>query len=74
VSLASGPPAGRVADIGGPEVRPVTDLARSYLRGRRRPVVSIPLPGKVMRGYRTGANLAPPTGTITFEEFLDERT
>ncbi|HWM04144.1 MAG TPA: NAD(P)H-binding protein [Actinophytocola sp.] len=70
VSLASQSPAGRVADIGGPEVRPVTDLARSYLSGRRRPVVPIPLPGKVMRGFRTGANLAPATGTITFEEFL----
>jgi uncharacterized protein YbjT (DUF2867 family) len=70
VSLASQPPAGRVADIGGPEVRPVTDLARSYLSGRRRPVVPIPVPGKVMRGFRTGANLAPAAGTITFEKFL----
>jgi uncharacterized protein YbjT (DUF2867 family) len=71
VSLASQPPAGRVADIGGPEVRPVTDLARSYLSGRRRPVVPIPVPGKVMRGFRTGANLAPAAGTITFEKFLN---
>jgi uncharacterized protein YbjT (DUF2867 family) len=69
-SLASESPAGRVADIGGPEVRSIADLARSHLRGRRRPVVPIPLPGKVMHGFRTGANLATATGTITFEEFL----
>lgn len=73
VSLAAGPPAGRVADFGGPEVRAMSDFARSYLHGRRRPIVPVRLPGKVLRGFRTGANLGPPdvpTGTITFEEFL----
>ncbi len=60
-------PAGRVPDFGGPEVRSMTSLARAY---SRRPIVPVPLPGKVMRGYRTGANLAPAAGTITFEEFL----
>ncbi len=69
VSLAPAP-AGRVADFGGPQVRGLEDLARAYLRGRRRPVLAVPVPGRVMRGYREGANLAPASGTITFEEFL----
>ncbi len=45
--LAGGPPAGRVPDMGGPEVRPAADLARAYARSRssRRPVVSVPMPG-----------------------------
>ena len=73
VSLAAGRPAGRVDDFGGPEVRPIRDLARAYLGARRRPIVPIPVPGKIMRGYRTGANLAPAAGTITFEEFLRYR-
>ena len=70
VSLAGGPARGRAEDFGGPQVRSLADLARSYRGAGRRPIVPIPLPGKVIRGYRTGANLAPATGTITFEEFL----
>jgi uncharacterized protein YbjT (DUF2867 family) len=70
VSLAAGPACGRVADFGGPQVRSLADLARAYRGDGRRPIVPVPLPGKVIRGYRTGANLAPATGTITFEEFL----
>ena len=32
VELATGPPAGRVPDLGGPEARDARDLARAYLR------------------------------------------
>jgi uncharacterized protein YbjT (DUF2867 family) len=72
-SLAASAPAGRVDDFGGPRVVPIRDLARAYLGARRRPVVPVRVPGAVLRGYRTGANLAPPAGTITFEEFLAHR-
>ncbi|MET9802745.1 NAD(P)H-binding protein [Streptomyces sp. NPDC006368] len=75
--LASGAPAGRVPDMGGPEVRTFPDLARAYLRvsGRRRPVVNVPLAGKAYRGMRAGGHLAPgnAVGTGTFEEFLERR-
>ncbi|MGH3633235.1 MAG: SDR family oxidoreductase [Mycobacterium sp.] len=75
--LALAEPAGRVPDIGGPEIRPFADLARSYLTavGKRRPVVSVPLPGAVARGYRAGGNLTPDhaVGTIPFERYLDEQ-
>jgi uncharacterized protein YbjT (DUF2867 family) len=74
VELIDEGPAGRVADIGGPEVREHSDLARSYLaaRNRRRPVFNVSLPGRILVGYRCGANLAPgnPVGTITFEDYL----
>ncbi|RST16946.1 NAD-dependent epimerase/dehydratase family protein [Streptomyces sp. WAC05374] len=76
-ALAAGAPAGRVPDMGGPEVRTFPDLARAYLRatGRRRPVVSVPLAGKAYRGFRAGGHLAPEhaVGRGTFEEFLERR-
>ncbi|MCT2587669.1 SDR family oxidoreductase [Actinophytocola gossypii] len=70
IELAAGGPAGRVPDFGGPEVRRLRDLARAYTR---RPLLPIPLPGKVIRGYRTGANLAEKAGTITFEQYLEDQ-
>ncbi|HEX7323085.1 MAG TPA: NAD(P)H-binding protein [Mycobacterium sp.] len=74
--LAQGAPAGRVPDIGGPEVLPITDLARRYLRavGKRRPVVSLPVPGRVAHAYRAGGHLTPDhaVGAITFDRYLDE--
>lgn len=77
VTLALAPPAGRVADLGGPEVRPATDLARTWLRaaGRRRRVVAVPLPGRIARGYRTGHHLTPghADGRRSFDDFLAER-
>lgn len=74
VALADGEPAGRVADIGGPTVHTHADLARMFLatRGSRRRVVQAPVPGRIVAGYRSGANLAPdnPVGTIGFDEYL----
>lgn len=76
VDLALGTPAGRVEDIGGPQVVPVAELARRYLTAtrKRRPVVSVPLPGRVARGYRAGGNCCPDraVGEISFEEYLGD--
>lgn len=77
--LVQGPPRGRVPDFGGPETHSFTELATEYLRatGRRRKPVPIRLPGTVFRGYRDGHNLVgpgSPTGTITFAEYLAERS
>lgn len=75
--LTSGPAAGRVPDIGGPEVLGAADLARAYLRarGRSRPVLPIRLPGAAFAGFRSGANLAPGhrAGRVTFAQFLAGR-
>ncbi|MGE5133857.1 MAG: SDR family oxidoreductase [Gemmatimonadota bacterium] len=75
--LASGPPAGRRPDFGGPQVRPIGELARSYLRasGRRRALLPVPLPGAAAAEFRRGGILAPEhaAGRVTFEEFLASR-
>lgn len=76
-ALAAGPPAGRVPDMGGPEVRELTGLAAVYLRatGRKRRVVPVRLAGKAYAAYRSGGHLSPEhaVGTVTFEEFLARR-
>ncbi len=75
--LAVGPAAGRVPDMGGPEVRGFAELARSYLAasGRHRPVLPVRLPGAVSASFRRGDHLTPDhaVGRKTFEQFLSER-
>ena len=41
-------------------------------RGGRRRVVAVPVPGRIIAGYRLGANLASdnPVGTIEFADYL----
>ncbi|MEU6217969.1 SDR family oxidoreductase [Streptomyces sp. NPDC047022] len=75
--LAAREPAGRVEDMAGPEARTFPGLARAWLRatGRRRPVVSVPIPGKTVRALRAGGHLSPgnAVGKGTFEEYLAAR-
>ena len=75
--LAAGPPAGRVADMGGPRIYPMADLLRDYLRAthRRRFILPVRQPGRAAGAYRDGANLAPDhaVGHRTWEDFLAER-
>ncbi|MFJ6987847.1 MULTISPECIES: SDR family oxidoreductase [unclassified Streptomyces] len=75
--LAAGPPAGRVEDLGGPEVRTFASLARAYLTatGKRRAVLNVPLFGKAYHAFRAGGHLAPEraVGKGTFEEYLARR-
>jgi uncharacterized protein YbjT (DUF2867 family) len=75
VELALADPVGRVPDVGGPEVRTMAELARAYFEvvGRSRRVVEVPLPGKMARALREGAQVAPEGGygEIRWEEFLD---
>ncbi|MER5387621.1 NAD(P)H-binding protein [Saccharopolyspora sp. NPDC002686] len=72
--LAVGAAAGRVPDMGGPEIRSHRDLAREYLAatGRRRLVLPIRVPGAAFAGYRRGGHLAPEhaVGRVTFSDFL----
>jgi uncharacterized protein YbjT (DUF2867 family) len=74
VGLALHAPAGRVEDMGGPQVLDVRQLAGTYLMltGKRRPLLSVPVPGGIARAYRQGRHLAPDhaVGRRTFEEFL----
>jgi uncharacterized protein YbjT (DUF2867 family) len=74
LELSVGDPVGRADDMGGPEVRAATDLARTYLTAtdRRRLVVPVRLPGMTFRAYRQGGHLAPEraVGRTTFEQYL----
>lgn len=75
--LTLGEPAGRVPDLAGPKVYRMDELIRSYLRasGKRRPLLPVPVPGRVGRAYRAGDNLAlegAAHGTRGWEEFLAE--
>ncbi|OLZ66191.1 nucleoside-diphosphate sugar epimerase [Streptomyces sp. IMTB 2501] len=75
--LALAAPAGRVADMGGPEVRTLDSLARAYLHatGRRQAVAQVPLFGRTYRAARAGGLLAPEqaVGKTTFEDYLGRR-
>ncbi|MFD4726914.1 SDR family oxidoreductase [Streptomyces seoulensis] len=75
--LALASPAGRVPDLGGPEIRSVPSLARAYLNatGRRRRLLEVPLFGRTYDAFRTGGHLAPEqaVGKGTFEEYLARR-
>jgi uncharacterized protein YbjT (DUF2867 family) len=69
-------PAGRLPDLGGPEVLSIADLARRHLAAtdRRRPVVPLPVPGAFSAALRAGANLAPDSRVgDTFAQFLAGR-
>ncbi|MFD5213857.1 SDR family oxidoreductase [Microbacterium sp. NPDC058345] len=73
--LTLGEPAGRVADLAGPEVRDIADMVRSFdaARGTTRRSLGIRIPGAVGRAYRAGDNLAADAatrGTVTWEDFL----
>ena len=67
-------PSEKVDDMGGPEVRVMGDLARSYLdaRGARRRLLEVPLPGPTAAGFRRGDNTCTghARGTVTWEEWL----
>lgn len=78
VSLIDQGPAGRVDDIGGPAVFGHDELGRLYLtsQGSRRRVLSLPVPGRIIAGLKSGANLVPanPVGTIGFAQYLARTT
>ena len=77
VELALGEPVGLAPDVAGPEILPMTELARDYLRaaGKHRLVLPVHVPGGAAKAYRDGANLAPDraVGTRTWAAFLAER-
>ncbi len=77
VELALSEPLGLAPDLGGPKIYKSADLFGAYLRAshRRRPMISLWLPGRAARAIRAGANLTPEraVGRRTWEEFLAYR-
>ena len=76
VELALSEPAGRVEDVGGPEVRTVDDVIRAYLDVIEtwKKTLTLPLPGKTARAMRSGVLTCPENryGHVRWEEFLRE--
>lgn len=77
VDHAGPEPGGRVPVVGGPEVQTVGDLARAYrsARGKRRPIVRLPLPGETAGAFRAGEATRPDraVGETTWETWLADR-
>jgi uncharacterized protein YbjT (DUF2867 family) len=73
VTLAEGPPQGRVADFGGPEVVPIRALAetRRAITGRRARLLRVPRIGFVA-DFDAGRHLCPDhcEGQITWQDWL----
>ncbi len=76
VAILRAGPSGRAPDLGGPEVRGVTDLARAFLSAsrRRRLVLPVPVLGGTAAAFRAGSNLCPDraVGKVRWEEYLAE--
>jgi uncharacterized protein YbjT (DUF2867 family) len=75
-TLASSEPAGRVEDMGGPQVLTADELMRTFLAatGRRARVLPIPALGP-LKLYRGGGHLTPThaTGRVSFAEWVQQR-
>jgi uncharacterized protein YbjT (DUF2867 family) len=76
-ALAAAAPAGRVPDMGGPQIRAAKDLARAYLTatGKHRAIMGLRLPGAAFRAFKQGGHLTPDhaVGRTTFEQYLADR-
>ncbi|MFC0532882.1 SDR family oxidoreductase [Phytohabitans kaempferiae] len=76
-ALVTSGPSREVEEYGGPEVQSSVEIVRTWLQatGKRRPVLSLRLPGRTAKAMRTGAltTTAEPTGTRTWRDYLAER-
>jgi uncharacterized protein YbjT (DUF2867 family) len=78
VSCLSRGPSHDVAHFGGPEVLRMDDMARSWTAAmqRRKPVVSVFVPGRMARAFRNGENVGVESerGSITWAEWLERNS
>jgi uncharacterized protein YbjT (DUF2867 family) len=77
VDIATKPPAGRLPDFGGPEIRDFKSIAAAWLiaRGMKKRLVNLWLPLTFSRQFAGGKLLCPDhtDGVITFEQYLERR-
>ncbi len=75
VDIARSGPGGLLPDLAGPEVLGAEHLARTYMEavGKERPVIQVPIPGRVARAFRDGVNTNPDraVGRSTWAQYLD---
>jgi uncharacterized protein YbjT (DUF2867 family) len=63
----------RLPDFGGPEVLTLGEMARTWMsvKGVRKKLIHVPLPGSVAAGFRAGKNTgAEARGVISWREWL----
>jgi uncharacterized protein YbjT (DUF2867 family) len=69
-------PAGMMAEMGGPEILPVGDMAKTWMNVKaiRKRLIHLPLPGSVAAGFRAGKNTTPNgiRGSIGWRTWLME--
>lgn len=77
VAAAAAPPAGRLPDMGGPQVLTSREIAHAWFiaRHKRRLVLPLPLVGATAAAFRQGLNTCPEQrqGRVTWEEWLAAR-
>jgi len=70
-------PAGRIADLGGPQIHAFGEIANIWLQaqGSHRKIFRLPLPGKTAQAFRRGDNTAPQhaEGKVTWQEWVQFR-
>jgi uncharacterized protein YbjT (DUF2867 family) len=75
--LVGSQPQGRVPDLAGPEILGIAHLAVTYMtaRGRQRPLIAIPRPGRVAKAFRQGLHTNPEraVGVVTWADHLQRR-
>jgi len=75
VGYAPNGPSGKLPDIGGPEVLTFGEIAKAWqrARGKRRPLVNVPVFGATARGFKAGYNCTPEhaEGKVTWEQWLE---
>jgi len=64
-------------DFAGPVIHDAEHLARTLMeaKGRERPILNLPVPGKTARAFKAGAHTNPDraVGRITWEEYLSQQ-
>lgn len=70
-------PEGRAPDLAGPEVLTLVEMLTTWMEanGVRKPILRIPVPGGLSRGFREGHNLAPERalGGLTWNEYVQRQ-
>jgi uncharacterized protein YbjT (DUF2867 family) len=72
-TVADGPQ-GRLPDLAGPELLTLDEMVQAWLDAQdmRKPVIRVPVPGGLSRGFRAGHNTAPDRATdgMTWGDYL----
>jgi uncharacterized protein YbjT (DUF2867 family) len=74
VNIAANAPQGRLPDFGGPEVLTLREAAETWREIMRvsKPIVALPLPGRLAAAFRAGKNTAPAgeRGSLRWRDWL----